>query len=142
MYCSISWVKKSVGLRQRHLVVQVLTAASQDKPFSLELGVTDSSGTRRRLVLSSSFRALHCTPLHAQVDLGVLFFTGARSGRDIYNRASARCFLIRELACLFHENIETVPGFVVTVANVYVTTSIGCVLLQATEAALCTGGPP
>lgn len=57
----------SVGLRQRHLVVQVLTSASPDKTFSLELGVTDSGGTRRRLVLSSSFRTLHCTPLHAQV---------------------------------------------------------------------------
>lgn len=56
-----------VGLRQRHLVLQVLTATSHDKPFSLELGLTDAGGTRRRLVLSSSFRALHCTPLHAQV---------------------------------------------------------------------------
>lgn len=56
-----------VGLRQRHLVVQILTAASHDKPFSMELGVTDSGGARRRLVLSSSFRTLHCTPLHAQV---------------------------------------------------------------------------
>ncbi|CAN0599761.1 unnamed protein product, partial [Ectocarpus sp. 12 AP-2014] len=56
-----------VGLRQRYLVLQVLTSTSQDKPFSLELGLTDTCGTRRRLVLSSSFRALHCTPLHAQV---------------------------------------------------------------------------
>ncbi|CAB1103639.1 unnamed protein product [Ectocarpus sp. CCAP 1310/34] len=58
-----------VGLRQRHLVLQVLTSTSQDKPFSLELGLTDTGGTRRRLVLSSSFRALHCTPLHAQIPL-------------------------------------------------------------------------
>lgn len=135
-------MKKTVGLRQRHLVVQVLTAASQDKPFSLELGVADSSGTKRRLVLSSSFRALHCTPLHAQVVLGVLFFTGARSGSDVYNGASARCFLSRQLASLFHDNIETVQGLVVTVASVCVTTSIGCVLLQATEAALWAGCPP
>eukprot|EP00752_Nemacystus_decipiens_P008031 g7177.t1 len=61
--------KGLLGLRQRHLVLQVLTAASQDKPFSLELGLKDSGGTRRRLVLSSSFKALHCTPLHAQVPL-------------------------------------------------------------------------
>ncbi|CAM9243736.1 unnamed protein product [Ectocarpus fasciculatus] len=61
--------KSLLGLRQRHLVLQVLTSTSQDKPFSLELGLTDTSGTRRRLVLSSSFRALHCTPLHAQIPL-------------------------------------------------------------------------
>lgn len=64
---------RSVGLRQRHLVMQVLTAASHDKPFSFELGVTDIGGTMRRLVLSSSFRALHCTPLHAQVRVLKLF---------------------------------------------------------------------
>ncbi|CAM9531539.1 unnamed protein product, partial [Hapterophycus canaliculatus] len=48
--------KGQLGLRQWHLVLQVLTATSQDKPFSLELGLTDTAGTRRRLVLSSSFR--------------------------------------------------------------------------------------
>lgn len=56
-----------MGLRQRHLVLQVLTANSEDKPFSVELGLTVASGTRRRLVLSSAFRAVHCTPHHAQV---------------------------------------------------------------------------
>ncbi|CAN0237806.1 unnamed protein product, partial [Ectocarpus sp. 8 AP-2014] len=61
--------KSLLGLRQRHLVMQVLTSTSQDKPFSLELALTDTGGTRRRLVLSSSFRALHCTPLHAQIPL-------------------------------------------------------------------------
>ncbi|CBN73816.1 conserved unknown protein [Ectocarpus siliculosus] len=61
--------KSLLGLRQRHLVLQVLTSTSHDKPFSLELGLTDTGGTRRRLVLSSSFRALHCTPLHAQIPL-------------------------------------------------------------------------
>ncbi|CAN0474956.1 unnamed protein product, partial [Ectocarpus sp. 12 AP-2014] len=61
--------KSLLGLRQRYLVLQVLTSTSQDKPFSLELGLTDTCGTRRRLVLSSSFRALHCTPLHAQIPL-------------------------------------------------------------------------
>ncbi|CAM9866448.1 unnamed protein product, partial [Discosporangium mesarthrocarpum] len=59
--------KGALGLRQRFLVLQVYVHASAEKPFSLELGVTDGGGTRRRLVLSSSFKALHCTPLHAQV---------------------------------------------------------------------------
>ncbi|CAM9591086.1 unnamed protein product, partial [Choristocarpus tenellus] len=62
-------VKGTLGLRQRYLVIQVFTHSSTDRPFSIELGVTDAGGTRRRLVFSSAFRALHCTPLHAQIPL-------------------------------------------------------------------------
>ncbi len=42
----------------------------QGGPFSLELGWTDAGGTRRRILLSSSFSELKTTLLHCQVGQG------------------------------------------------------------------------
>lgn len=33
----------------------------------MELGVSDETGTRRRMMLSSSFTEAKCTPLHCQI---------------------------------------------------------------------------
>ncbi|PNH10430.1 hypothetical protein TSOC_002824 [Tetrabaena socialis] len=54
-----------LGLVQPHLLLQL--EISMGAHFSLEVGLTDASGTRRRVILSSSFSELKCTPLHCQV---------------------------------------------------------------------------
>lgn len=41
--------------------------APQGTPLSLEVSITDAFATRRRIILSSSFSELKCTPLHCQV---------------------------------------------------------------------------
>ncbi|GFR48952.1 hypothetical protein Agub_g10966 [Astrephomene gubernaculifera] len=55
----------SLGLTQPHLLLQL--AIGVGVPFSLEVGLTDSTCTRRRVILSASFSELKCTPLHCQV---------------------------------------------------------------------------
>ncbi len=42
----------------------------QGQPFSVELGLSDAGGVRRRLILSASFSELKVTPLHCQVRCG------------------------------------------------------------------------
>eukprot|EP00198_Chlamydomonas_reinhardtii_P002011 XP_001691347.1 predicted protein [Chlamydomonas reinhardtii] len=59
--------RSSLGLSQPHLLLQLEIGLGG--PFSVEVGVTDSSGTRRRMILSSSFSELKSTPLHCQVPL-------------------------------------------------------------------------
>ncbi len=58
-----------VGLTQRFLAVQ-LCLPSSNEAFSLELVVSDSQRTRRRLVISSGFRTIVTNPLHVQLPLG------------------------------------------------------------------------
>lgn len=41
----------------------------QGQALSLELGISDASGTRRRVLLSSSFADIKATPLHCQVPI-------------------------------------------------------------------------
>jgi hypothetical protein len=57
----------AVGIVQRFLCVQLLVPIGS--PCSFELGVSDSSGNRRRILLSSAFRGLERTPLHGKVPL-------------------------------------------------------------------------
>ncbi|ETW06947.1 hypothetical protein H310_03057 [Aphanomyces invadans] len=58
---------KSLGLTQRYLVLQ--TAIPAAAAISVEVGVTDANGTRRRIVMSSAFRGAVVHQLHAQVPL-------------------------------------------------------------------------
>ncbi|KXZ42223.1 hypothetical protein GPECTOR_179g246 [Gonium pectorale] len=57
--------RAALGLTQPHLLLQLEVGVGV--PFSLELGLTDAGGTRRRVILSSSFSELKSTPLHCQV---------------------------------------------------------------------------
>ena len=57
-----------MALQQPLLVLQVLVP--EDRPFSVELSVTDRQRTRRRLILSSSFNEVKTTPLHCQMPMG------------------------------------------------------------------------
>jgi hypothetical protein len=56
----------SLGLVHPFLVLQVFIPQGP-QPFILELGVMDSSGVRRRVIVSSSFSELKSTALHGQV---------------------------------------------------------------------------
>lgn len=56
----------SLGLVHPFLVLQ-LYIPQGPHPFILELGVMDSSGARRRVIVSSSFSELKSTALHGQV---------------------------------------------------------------------------
>ncbi|KAF0746337.1 hypothetical protein AaE_008161, partial [Aphanomyces astaci] len=53
------------GLTQRYLVLQVSIPAAA--AISVEVGVLDTNGTRRRVVMSSAFRGAVVHQLHAQV---------------------------------------------------------------------------
>jgi len=57
--------RHSLNLIQPYLVLQVWI--DQGQSFSLELAITDSSNTKRRLMLSSATREMALTPLHARV---------------------------------------------------------------------------
>ena len=59
--------KPAVGLKQPYLVFQVLLPLGQH--VSLEVVVADAEGTRRRLLLSTSFTDVKTSPLHCQVPL-------------------------------------------------------------------------
>jgi len=67
--------RQSLGLVHPFLVFQVLLPQNREKPFSLELGVTDGSRTRRRLLLSASFLEAQTSPQHARLPL-----SGVRRG--------------------------------------------------------------
>ena len=56
-----------LGLVQPYLTLQI--ELTVDKPFSLELCISDAARTRRRLLFSTSFREAVCTPLHTRVPL-------------------------------------------------------------------------
>ncbi|ETV75829.1 hypothetical protein, variant [Aphanomyces astaci] len=58
---------KSLGLTQRYLVLQVSIPAAA--AISVEVGVLDTNGTRRRVVMSSAFRGAVVHQLHAQIPL-------------------------------------------------------------------------
>jgi len=59
--------RRGLGLKQPYLVFQMLLPAGQH--VSLEIVVADQEGTRRRLILSTSFCDVKSTPLHARVPL-------------------------------------------------------------------------
>ena len=54
----------------RFLVVQVYVPLSKD--FAVELGMTDINNSKRRLMISTSFKDLSSTPLHAKLPLNIL----------------------------------------------------------------------
>lgn len=58
---------RAVGLTQRFLVLQLFVPSGVNRPLLLELGVSDTDRTRRRLLLSTAFREPVRNPLHAQV---------------------------------------------------------------------------
>lgn len=62
--------KQSLTLIQRYLVIQIYIAKGAD--FSVELGVSDLSNNKRRIMLSTSLRETQVTPLHAKVPLTVV----------------------------------------------------------------------
>ena len=77
-YCDVSAIAKnvlylsvnffsSVCLVQPCLVLQL--SVPQGGRISLEVGVVDGSGSRRRIHLSNSVRELSSSPLHARVPL-------------------------------------------------------------------------
>ncbi|RUS71467.1 hypothetical protein EGW08_020766, partial [Elysia chlorotica] len=62
--------KQSLTLVQRFLVLQLHLSKGAD--FSIELAVTDLSGNKRRLLLSTSQKETQVTPLHAKIPLTVV----------------------------------------------------------------------
>ena len=54
----------------RFLVLQVYVPLSKD--FAVELVMTDINNSKRRLMLSTSFKDLSSTPLHAKLPLNIL----------------------------------------------------------------------
>jgi hypothetical protein len=57
-----------VGIVQRFLCLQLFIPIGA--PCSFELGVTDGGGNRRRMFISSAFKAVGRDPLHAKVQAG------------------------------------------------------------------------
>ncbi|KAK3103082.1 hypothetical protein FSP39_016320 [Pinctada imbricata] len=62
--------RQSLTLIQRYLIFQIFIPRGQE--FSFELGVTDLSNNKRRILLSTSQKESHVTPLHAKVPLTIL----------------------------------------------------------------------
>lgn len=62
--------KQSLMLVQRFLVLQLYLTKGAD--FSIELGVTDLSNNKRRLLLSTAQKETQVTPLHAKIPLTVV----------------------------------------------------------------------
>ncbi|GFO44116.1 transporter [Plakobranchus ocellatus] len=62
--------KQSLLLVQRFLVLQLHLSKGAD--FSMELGVTDLSNNKRRLLLSTAQKETQVTPLHAKIPLAVV----------------------------------------------------------------------
>ena len=65
--CLLLYFSISVGLVQPCLVFQL--AVPSGGRISLEVGVIDGSGSRRRINLSNSVREVSSSPLHARVPL-------------------------------------------------------------------------
>lgn len=59
---------RALGLTQRYLAMQLRLPASAEA-LSMEMTVLDAQRTRRRLVISSGFRAVVANPLHVQLPL-------------------------------------------------------------------------
>ena len=68
--CADAALYTTVGLTQRYFIVQLWV--HQDKAFSVELGLSDHSGTRRRILVSSAFKDVVVNPLHAQMPADVI----------------------------------------------------------------------
>ena len=51
--------RRSLGLVQPYLVLQI--NVSMTKPFAMELSLTDTARSRRRLIFSTSFREAVCS---------------------------------------------------------------------------------
>ncbi|KAH9082827.1 hypothetical protein LEN26_021123 [Aphanomyces euteiches] len=64
---SLPKTSKPLGLTQRYLVFQICIPPA--KAISVEVGVTDTQGARRRIVISSAFRGAVVHQLHAQIPL-------------------------------------------------------------------------
>eukprot|EP00742_Colponemidia_sp_Colp-10_P003627 GILJ01003861.1.p1 GENE.GILJ01003861.1~~GILJ01003861.1.p1 ORF type:complete len:847 (+),score=73.44 GILJ01003861.1:39-2543(+) len=62
--------KKGLGLVQPHLIFQIYLPVG--RPLTLEVGVSDSGKTRRRLLFSSAFKETVSTPLHARIPIHVI----------------------------------------------------------------------
>lgn len=62
--------KHSLGLIQRHIVLQIFVPKGAD--FSVDLGIQDLTGSKRRLHFSTAIRETNTTPLHSKVPLGLL----------------------------------------------------------------------
>eukprot|EP00736_Rhodelphis_marinus_P007339 Rmarinus@m.1217 len=58
---------KGMRLMQRFLILQVYLP--HDKPFTLELHVSDTSKSKRRIIFSSALKEPAVTPLHARVPI-------------------------------------------------------------------------
>eukprot|EP00798_Chlamydomonas_sp_ICE-L_P008142 gene8142-1390_t len=69
--------KQSMGLLQPNLVIQAFV--NQGQGFTADVGLWDSKGTQRRLIVSSSFNELKQTPNLCQVPLG-LRYSSAKDG--------------------------------------------------------------
>lgn len=61
--------KQGLGLVQPYLVLQVFLPQSRERPFSLEIGITDCSRTRRRLLFSAASREAQTNQQHARFPL-------------------------------------------------------------------------
>eukprot|EP00931_Biecheleriopsis_adriatica_P057074 TRINITY_DN33848_c0_g1_i1.p1 TRINITY_DN33848_c0_g1~~TRINITY_DN33848_c0_g1_i1.p1 ORF type:complete len:1149 (+),score=286.76 TRINITY_DN33848_c0_g1_i1:243-3449(+) len=64
--------KQGLGLVQPFLVFQIFLPQNRDRPFSLEIGVTDGSRTRRRLLLSASSHEAQTNAMLARLPLAGL----------------------------------------------------------------------
>lgn len=62
--------KQSLHLTQQYLVFQVYIPPAKD--FSIELGMSDNSGSRRRILMSTSARDISITPLHAKLNISLV----------------------------------------------------------------------
>ncbi|XP_038627630.1 protein CFAP20DC [Tachyglossus aculeatus] len=62
--------KQVLGLIQRFLVLQIYVPLGKD--FSTELLITDLGNIKRRLFLSTVFKELSATPLHAKIPLFII----------------------------------------------------------------------
>ncbi|XP_067933834.1 protein CFAP20DC-like [Watersipora subatra] len=62
--------KQSLSLVQRYLIFQLIVPKGGE--FSLEVGVTDIGGNKRRLNMSTSVKEITATPLHAKLPLTAL----------------------------------------------------------------------
>nr|XP_039265245.1 protein CFAP20DC-like [Styela clava] len=62
--------KQTLFLTQRYLTFQVFIPFGKD--FSVELSMTDSTNSKRRLLMSTSIREMSITPLHAKLNLSII----------------------------------------------------------------------
>lgn len=62
--------KKPLHLTQKYLVLQVYVPAAKD--FSIELAMTDTTGSKRRVLMSTSAREISITPLHAKLNISLV----------------------------------------------------------------------